>query len=258
MKKQPPVGLVVEGDASNSAILNLPGIGPNVSLVKSSSLRAARRFSNAFDLGDAVENYEDLQPCRLILIKVPDEELPRILGEIRSALEGLTLPHLAICETWISTEMVSNVEAIAAKLATATSIPSPLNRWFIAEGDATAVRQLRRILEDCEGKVLPIERGTKSLYFAAEVLTTAAPLQMLLIAKGLLREAGLSGNVLSSVAEQLFAKMYRNFKAGHRIAIAGPMAACTEQVAWRHLSEAQKFSPELARLLNEYVPHMTG
>lgn len=252
MKKQPPVGLIVEGDASNSAMLNLPGLGPNIGLVKSSSLRAARRFSNAFNLGQAIETYEDMQACRLVLIKVPDQELPRILQEMAEAGQSTIPPHIAVCETWLATEMLNGLRRKGTKMATVTSIPSPMSRWFIAEGEIAAVRLLRRLLEDCNAKVVPINSGTKSLYFAAEVLTTAAPLPFISAAKTLLREAGLSGNVLSAVVEQLFAKMYRNAKAGHRIAMAGPLAACPEQVASAHLSRAQEVSSSIASLLEQY------
>lgn len=258
MKKQPQVGLVLEGDASNSALLNLPGLGAIIDLVKSSSLRSARRFANAFRLGEAVQAYEDLQGCRIVLVKVPDSELLRVLAELGSAMQDGTMPQIAICESWISSDMLHEAGAIETKLATATSIPSPLGRWFIAEGDTVAVRQLRRILECCQAKVVPINRGTKSLYFAAELMTTAAPLPVLTAARGLLREAGLSGNVLSSVVEQLLSRMHRNFRAGHRLAFAGPLAGCPEHIASDHLARARAASPGIAAFLDDYTRHTDG
>lgn len=256
--KKPQVGLVLEGDASNSALLNLPGLGSNVDVVKSSSLRSARRFANAFRLGKAVDNYEALQGCRLVLIKVPDSELPRILAEFSSAAQDAPLPPIAACETWISADMLREAGVVTGKIATATSIPSPLGRWFIAEGDTAAVRLLRRLLEDCGAKVLPIDQGTKSLYFAAELMTTAAPLPYLFSAQALLRRSGLSGKLLASVLEQLLAKMSRNFRAGHRLALAGPEAHCARHISSEHLARAQAAAPEILHLLEQYRRYADG
>src|ERR1700761_9544568 len=99
MKKRSRIGLVVEGNSTNSAILRLPRLAEELGAIKSTQLRVARRLSNFLRAGYGVATYEDLQASKLILVRVPDNMAPRIVQELCAS--ELDFKHLAIvlCET---------------------------------------------------------------------------------------------------------------------------------------------------------------
>src|ERR1700760_3121545 len=98
MKKQSPLGLVLEGSSSRSSILRLPHLASELGPIKSSAVRLARRFSNLVQGGFAVAGYDELESARLIWVRVPDGAVTRIVDEIGTS--GLAFKHLSIvlCE----------------------------------------------------------------------------------------------------------------------------------------------------------------
>ena len=114
MKKQPQLGLIVEGNAISSAVLRLPGLAADLGPIKSSGLQGSRRVSNFLRAGYAVSNYEELQSAKLILVRVPDPVLPRVIEELCAS--ELTLPELGfvLCESWLLTETLKPLKARGA------------------------------------------------------------------------------------------------------------------------------------------------
>ena len=85
MKKQLRVGLVVEGNATTSPVLRLSCLKDELGPIKSGGLQVARRVSNFLRAGYGVTDYQDLECAPLILLKLPDSEVPRIVGELCEA-----------------------------------------------------------------------------------------------------------------------------------------------------------------------------
>jgi predicted short-subunit dehydrogenase-like oxidoreductase (DUF2520 family) len=258
MKKPLPVGLVVEGNATASTLLHLPDLADQIGPVKSTALRVARRFSNALRAGHAVATYEELQNSRLVLIRVPDESLERIVQEIQASELALRQMCFAVCETWVASDMLARLRAAGASVASLILVPGTEAPWFVAEGDLPCIRQARRLVEGSGARLLQLRTGCKSLYFAAELLATTFPLPFLAAAKTSLRQAGLSGRLLSSVLDQLSYKLLRNVKAGTRMPLGGPMAACSEEVSSAHLAGTRARLPEVGVLIDRHLPKGQG
>jgi predicted short-subunit dehydrogenase-like oxidoreductase (DUF2520 family) len=253
MKRPLPVGLLVEGNATASTLLRLPGLANQIGPVKSTALRVARRFSNALRAGHAVATYEELQESRLVLIRVPDDALERIVDEIRKSELILRRMCFAICETWAASTMFSELRDAGASVTTLLLVSDGDSSWFVAEGDLPAVRQARRLVENSGGRVLQLRSGCKSLYFAADLLVTTLPLPLLTAAQTSLRQAGLSGKLLSSVVNQLSNKLLRNLRAGPRMPSVGPLAAVSPTVSAAYLSDARDKLPEIGMLIDQHL-----
>src|SRR3954467_8567466 len=101
MKKQLQLGLVVEGNSTESTVLHLPKLVEQLGPVKSTVLRVARRVSNMLRAGYAVADYEELQAASLVLIRAPDAAVPRIVDELRSAELVLKDLSFVLCESWL-------------------------------------------------------------------------------------------------------------------------------------------------------------
>ncbi len=62
--------------------------------------------------------------------------------------------------------------------------------------------------------------------FASELLAMTVPISLLGSAKQLLREGGVSGNVLWDILDQMARKMVLDFSRGSRLEATGPLAEC--------------------------------
>ena len=260
MKKQLPIGLVVEGNSTNSAVLRLPNLPEEIGPIKSTALRVARRFSNFLRAGYAVSTYEQLQASRLVLIHVPDCAVPRVVDELcRSELQLRTMACV-FCETWLMTDSLSQLTQRGASVATVITVPSGWHRWFILEGHAPVVRQVRRLLDDNNARALELRPGSKSLYFAAQLLATTLPIPLLTAAQHALRDAGISGNHLHTLLEEMSQKMFKDFSKGSRVPWGGPLNDCSRAIADGHFAALRQTHPDLAALIEQqlHLPDSRG
>lgn len=250
MKKQSPVGLVVEGNSTNSAVLRLPGLGEVIGPIKATAPRVAKRVSSFLRAGYAVTNYDELSESELILIRAPDEALPRIVHELCSAELKFDSLSVGLCESWLLIDALDLLRQKGASVATIMPVHSTYRRWFIVDGDSRALRLLRRVLEKNDAKTLELRGvGGKEFYFAAELLATALPIPLYAAAQHALRTTGLSGKHLQIVLEEMAEKMFRNFLQASRIKWGGPVAECSPQVSETHLKLLAGIDPDLANLI---------
>src|SRR3954454_24702209 len=118
MNQQLQLGLIVEGNSTHSEILRLPSIVQELGPVKSGSIRVARRHSNQIRAGYPVADYQDLHSAHLVLIKVSDPSVPRIIEELCNSdlpMRGLAF---ALCETWLRSEALDCLSKRGAYVAT--------------------------------------------------------------------------------------------------------------------------------------------
>jgi hypothetical protein len=106
MKTLRQAGLIVEGNSTRSVILRLPGIAAEIGPIKAATTRVARRVSNFFHAGDVVENYEELENCDLVLMRVPDESVTRIVREISASKLDASRISFALCESLLSSDIL--------------------------------------------------------------------------------------------------------------------------------------------------------
>ena len=253
MKKR-VLGLVVEGNSAASALLKLPKIAEELGPVKSGGLRVARRLSNMLRAGYAVTEYQELQPAKLIFIRVPDASLPRIVRELCASELTLNGVSMVLSESWLPCSALEPLKERGASVATVLGLPSSHSRWFLVEGQVTAVRQTRRFLEDNEVRTAELRPGTKELYFAADLLASALPMPMLVAAQQALRGTGLSGHHLAGVLEQMAQKLLRDFLMGSRVSWGGPLAEASPETAEAYLQALRNTRPEIAKVLDEQLP----
>ncbi|MDQ2773808.1 MAG: hypothetical protein M3Y57_02600 [Acidobacteriota bacterium] len=253
MKKPLPVGLVVEGNSTSSLILRLPSLAEELGPVKSKGFRVARRITNFLRSGYPVATYEELQETRLILVRVPDAVAPRVVEEICASELDFGAMCFALCETWLTSEVLEPLRKRGACTGTLISGPNPQRAWFLAEGQSMFVRQLRRLIERNEARVLEIGFGKKELYFAAELLATAIPIPLFTAAQQALREAGISANHVHALLEDMAAKMFKDFLNGSRVAWGGPLTTSLPETAEGNFRSLPGHSLKLARYIEEQL-----
>jgi predicted short-subunit dehydrogenase-like oxidoreductase (DUF2520 family) len=253
MKKPLPVGLVVEGNSTSSLILRLPSLAEELGPVKSKGFRVARRITNFLRSGYPVATYEELQETRLVLVRVPDAVVPRVVEELCASELDFGSLCFALCETWLTSEVLEPLRKRGASTGTVIGGPNPQRAWFLAEGQSTFVRQLRRFIERNEARVLEIGFEKKELYFAAELLATAIPIPLFTAAQQALREAGIAGNHVHALLEDMAAKMFKDFLNGSRVAWGGPLTSSLPETAESNFRLLRGNHPKLARYVDEHL-----
>jgi len=251
MTKQLQFGLVAEGESRHSEILRLPNLDDYLGPVKSSSFGAARKLSNFLRAGYPVTEYEELQAARMILLRVPDAMLSRIIADLCNAGLVLSNHSFVLCESWLTTDALRQA---GAAVATVISVPTEDRKWFLMEGQQTAVRLLRPFIERNQARALEIRPGTKHLCFAAELLSTALPMPLLIASQQALRETGITSHNLTTISEEMIQQMYRDFLKGARMNWGGPLNDCSPALAEAHLETLRTTNPEIAQLIDQHLP----
>ncbi len=253
MKKQLQLGLVVEGNSTGSAILRLPRLAEELGPVKSPALRIARRVSNFLKAGYAVADYEELGAARLILMRVPDSMVARVVDELCASELVFRKLAFVLCESWLTTDVLKPLGTRGASIATLVRAPSARRDWFIVEGQISAVRQTRRFVERNEARALELRPGTKQLYFAAELLASALPVPLYMTAQEALRDSGISGNRLHALMDEIAHDMFSRFFKGGAANWGGPLNECSHQTAEGYLTALRKGHPKIAEVLDEQL-----
>src|SRR5436305_2101387 len=170
MNQQLQLGLIIEGNSTGSEILRLPSVVQELGPVKSSSVRVARRHSNQIRAGYPVGDYQDLHAANLILIKVADSSVPKVVEELCASDLSLRGLGFVLCESWLHSVELAPLAKRGANVATAWKLPSVSTPRFVVEGDIKAVRQVRRFLTRNGTHSVELSPEHKYLIFASELL----------------------------------------------------------------------------------------
>jgi hypothetical protein len=253
MKQVLQVGLVVEGNSTRSTVLRLPKLAEEIGPVKAGLLRVARRISNFLRAGYAVAEYSELQSARLILLRVPDAMVSRIVSEISQSTLDLKEMVFVLCETWMCSEDLRLLEERGAQVASLVEAPGVRGAWYIVEGSPGATRQVKRLLEGCDARGLELRRGTKPLFFASCLFANVLALPLFLSAEEALRSAGIAGNNMYALLEEMGQGMMRDFANGARTPWGGPLAECSKETAAQYMKGLREKDGELADLLEDQL-----
>jgi predicted short-subunit dehydrogenase-like oxidoreductase (DUF2520 family) len=251
--KQLQIGLIIEGNSTHSEILKLPSIVQELGPVKSSSFRVARRHSNQIRAGYPVSDYQDLHAANLILIKLADSSVARVVDELCASDLSARGLGFVLCESWLDREVLEPLTKRGATVASVVKLPSVSTERFAVEGDLKAVRQVRRFLTRSGARSIELRPEHKHLVFASELLAMTVPIALLGSAKQLLREGGVTGNVLWDILDQMARKMVLDFSRGSRPEATGPLAECASEIRKSHMELLDRTQPLIASMLREHL-----
>lgn len=247
------LGLIVEGNSTKSVVLRYPGLAEHIGPIKASALSVAHRVSNFLRAGTAIDEYRHFDGCEFVLIRIPDENVTRVVRELAESRLNLTGLCILLCETWLPSDVLRPLKERGALVATLLAIPSESAHWFAVEGEYTAVKRTKRLFNSLEASVLELRSGTKHLYFAASAFAETLPRALFAAAQQSLRASGVSGNHLYAVMEEMAESMFRDISRGARAGWTGPLMDCPEDTAAEYLARLQATEPDLAHLLSAHL-----
>jgi hypothetical protein len=253
MKTAQQLGLIVEGNSTRSIILRYPGLSETIGPIKASVPGVAQRVSKFIRAGNPIDTYEELENCNIVLIRVPDRSVPRIVKELADSQLNMLGISFVLCESWLPSEVLAPLKLRGALVATLLAVPAQSAHWFALEGEYAAVKRMRRLLNTFEASTVELKAGTKYLYFAASAFAETLPRVLFASAQRALREAGISGNHLYAVLEEMAQSMFRDISQGARAGWTGPLLECPSEIATSYMLHLKQTRPDLEALLSEQL-----
>jgi hypothetical protein len=245
MKKAKSVALICAGNLTDSPLPRFRWLSDRLGPVKSPSFRLASRVVNTLKAGQPVKNYADLDPCRLILVCVPDEILPDVVGEMASAEISWRGKSVVLCSAWLDSSELREFGARGASVGSICTIPGFDDRRYLIEGDKLAIRESRRLVEHWERRAVTIERLLKPFFLAALTCTGTLLFAVLVAASESLRHAGVPASLSTTIIEKQLGRSLRAYARGGRRAYPAP----------RHLSRQLRAlvstDPALAQFIEQ-------
>jgi predicted short-subunit dehydrogenase-like oxidoreductase (DUF2520 family) len=221
MTKRRLAALVCAGPISRSSLTRIPDLAEKLGPVKSSSLRVASRASNSLAAGYPVETFEDFAHARLIVVCVPDSELPATLAELRSAGMLSKRHSLVLCDSEFDSTSLAEFEGIGAATGSLYELTEIGEPRFALEGDQVAVHAMSLFLSGIDPRPLVLNKGQGALFKAAERVAGRFVAALLLTANDSLREAGLNPGEAQALVVKLTQKSLRSYLKSPIAANAG-------------------------------------
>jgi predicted short-subunit dehydrogenase-like oxidoreductase (DUF2520 family) len=245
MKQARSVGLIGTGNLTDSPLTRFWWLTERLGPVKSASYRVASRIANMLRAGHPVKDYAEFESCSLILLYVPEEQLPRVVSEMLSA--GISWPGKAVvlCSTWLDSGELRELSARGASIGSISPIPGFDHQRYLVEGDPLAIRQSKSLVEHRERRAVVVERPLKPFYLAALTCTGTLLFALLHAAFESQNHAGIRAALSAMLLERQMAITLRSFFKGGRRAYPEPRELPSQL---RALSAAD---PDLAHYIEQ-------
>ena len=216
MKNPPLVGLVATGSLARSWFLTVAGQAGRLGPVISSNFRVASRFVNTLQAGAPAVDYGLLDSCKLILVRVREDEWYEVLEGLLQAPIKWKGKSVILCDTDLDSSEWCELEQRGGSVATILHTEINEQSCYVMEGNPKAVNDAQTILSLRRVRVIELARGQKSLYLACrEAAALIVPLAA--AAEEDLRRAGVKPETAAWMVEHWFQDGLRAYKkAGRR------------------------------------------
>jgi predicted short-subunit dehydrogenase-like oxidoreductase (DUF2520 family) len=245
MKKPKSVGLIGAGSLADSPLTRFWWLPDRLGPVKSTSYRLASRIANMLRAGHPVKDYAEFESCILILVSVPEENVPQVVSEMLSAEISWRGKAVVLCSTWLDSTSLRELCARGAAVGSISPIPGFDDQRYLVEGDPFAIRQSKLLVEHRDRRAVAIERPLKPFYLAALTCTGSLLFALVRVASEALQHAGIPPALSATLLERQITRTLRSFLKGGRRAYPEPRELP------RQLRALSAASPELAHYLEQ-------
>ncbi|MFN9262932.1 MAG: DUF2520 domain-containing protein [Acidobacteriota bacterium] len=257
MNFDPWVGLIAAGPVS-PALARLPDLHTQLGPVAAASLRVASRIANQLKAGQPAR-IEQMQSASLVLVSGPEGSISSLLDLVRSAPWDWQSKALVLLDTRLEGRDVEDLAARGAAVATLDPIDGFGEVRFCVDGDAAALRQLKRFLGALRTPYFTVEQGKKQVFSAGLAFTGTLATPLLAAAVECFRNAGLDPKQAAAIAERTLLHTLRAWQKAGRQGWTGvlpqrdlesvrrQLAALAEEntVLWAYFAETAHMALEL-------------
>jgi hypothetical protein len=197
-----------------------------------------------------VGDYAPFASCDLVWLAVPEASIDAVGAEIASAI-SLHGKIVVLCDAMRDSFWPSPLRTAGARVATLNCVPEMGERVFVAEGNPSALAELRKLLALERRKLVELHPAAKPLYLCAVHLTADLLLPQIAGAVESLRTAGFSREEATRVVETVGSRALRSYmKAGPK-AWKRLVAERSHRAIMRDIEAIRMMDPKLAALVAE-------
>jgi hypothetical protein len=200
MNFDPWVGLIAAGPVS-PALARLPDLHTQLGPVAAASVRVASRIANQLKAGQPTR-IEQLQSTSLLLVSGPESAIPALLNLARDAPWEWQNKTLVLLDTRLEGRDLQEFAGRGAAVATLDPIDGFGEVRFCVDGDAAALRQLKRFLGAVRAPYFTLEQGKKQVFSAGLAFTGTLATPLLAAAVDCFRNAGLDPKQAAALEEE--------------------------------------------------------
>lgn len=248
MKQARSVALVAAGSIRRSFLGRIPLLASQLGPVKAPSYRVASRIVNSLRAGYAVADYRAFETCHVILVSVPEPLLEPTLEGLPEACPEWKNKSVVLCGSWRESGCLARTQRLGAAAASLEIVDNLKEHRFIVEGDAAAVREVRRLFGGQRTRVLQIDSSAKLLFQSGLTMATELLFPLVAAAVESLRHSGLSRAQAVPLVESWAQKSMRGYIKSGRRAWSGPLAADRREPVQLQLQALRQFDGRLAEL----------
>ena len=260
------ISIVGAGRLGGALALALSSRGYSVEALLTRRLSHARGVANLLGpqtIALSERELERLPPSDLILIATPDDVIASVARKLAKVQHGgrgdRTVLHTSgalsstalspLADAGFKTGSLHPLVSISDSASGANNLRAA---FFCLEGDRTALRVARRIVNDLGGRAFSIEPGNKALYHAAAVMASGNMTALFDIALEMLERCGLTRRRARQVLLPLVQSAVANLSVMEPAqALTGTFARGDLATVQRHLTVLEKQS--LPAALAAYV-----
>lgn len=247
-KQKPEVSIIGSGRLGTTLAVALARRGYPVQSLVARTLKNARKAARLLDDDVqvlAAKKLHFLRPADLFLITVPDDQISAVADEL-SRLDFTPGRRLTAFHT--SGALSSDVLMPLRKKGWHTGSIHPLvsvshagvsleGGFWSVEGDQSAVRLAKKIVQDLGGKSFFIRSDDKPLYHAAAVMVSGNVIALFDVALEMLAECGLKRQTAHNILLPLIASTVRNLETKDPAqALTGTFSRGDLETVKRHLA----------------------
>lgn len=250
MKSDRKIGLVGQGSLALSYLARLPSFLDGLALVKGTNERTSSRLRNALRAGQWVSDYRSFARIKMIWVAVSEDTLPAVLDDLAKHVK-LAGKMIVLCDTLRDSAAFPVLTEAKTQVATLYLMPQAGERIFVAEGHATVLEEVRRMLVADRRKLIELAPGTKPLFLSGLHLCAHLLIPFAGAAVESFRLAGLSRTEATLALQAIGANALRAYIRGGDKALPRAEAEQMQNVLDESREVIRAFSPRIAELYDE-------
>ena len=225
MPKAPQTALIAEGHFSQSWVARLPGLRKHLGPLMGLSLRNASRAAKLIKAGTPSDSYDELKKCDLILLCVPDAQLPFWLENLKTCGTNWAKSGFVLSASALDSGALHPLRELGAYTGSLSELDGLGINRFLYEGEKVVLQRLRRLIEEEGGaRVFSMNERMRPVYDAGLTFAAGMTFPMIAAAVDSMRAAGLHVKVAEGAVEAAVLGALRSYLRAGKRGWSGPIA----------------------------------
>lgn len=237
--------LVGGGRVTSCFVTKLPSLSVWLGPVAARSYRLASRIANQLGVGVPVRGYAELDRSAIVLITVPEPQVPGTVEALADAISWKG--RVALLCGVADSQALQPLTERGAETGSLHPVTGFHLQRFIAEGSPGAVRVARWLVRELQAKFVEIDSGRLPAYRAALSLSTGVFVPLLEAAMQSLQACGFHKTAASAILERQIQQALRAYCYSGRKSWSGALAAGDLEQVRREFQTLARANPVLGR-----------